>query len=61
MMNQAVQQFPLTGLTVIALLLFFAVFVGVLVRTCVFTSRTDADALAGLAIDNPEQDLRRTP
>lgn len=57
MMKQALAQFPLPMLTIAALLLFFAVFVGVLVRTCIFTSRADADARAGLAIDNSEQDL----
>jgi len=61
MMVQALKQFPLPMLTVAALLLFFAVFMGVLIRTCLLTSRAEADAQAGLAIDNSELDHGRTP
>lgn len=60
MMAQALKQFPLPTLTVIALFLFGAVFLGVVVRTCFFTTRAEADHQAHLVIDNSEMD-RRTP
>ncbi len=58
MIMQALRQFPLPILSCTALVLFLAVFIGVIVRTFVFTSKSEADLYAGVVLDHSEADRR---
>jgi len=58
MIMQALRQFPLPILSCIALVLFLAVFIGVVIWTFVFTSKSEADGYAGVVLDHTEADRR---
>lgn len=60
MIRQALSQFPMPVLTCMALLLFFAVFVGIFIHAYFLTSSEQAAELALLALDQKQQQEMNT-